>query len=191
MSEAAESEQEQKPRKTRWYILQAYSGFEKKVKQTIEENAAQQGLSDKFEEIIVPTEDVVEMRRGKKVSMERKFFPGYVLMKMEMDEATWQLVKNVPKIAGFLGGGGNKPQPVTQGEVDRIFARVKEGIEKPRNQVLFEVGEQVKVVDGPFESFVGLIDEVDPDKERVKLSVTIFGRPTPVDLQFSQIEKAG
>jgi transcriptional antiterminator NusG len=188
VSDVAETS-EQKSGKTRWYILQAYSGFEKKVKETILENAAQQGLSDKFEEVVVPTEDVVEMRRGKKVTSERKFFPGYVLLKMEMDEATWQLVKGVPKIAGFLGGGGNKPQPVSQREVDRIFAQVKEGMEKPKDRVLFEVGEQVKVVDGPFESFVGVIEEVEAEKERVKLSVTIFGRPTPVDLQFSQIEK--
>ncbi len=188
MSEAAQAKESTKA-KTRWYIVQAHSGFEKKVQQTILENAAQQGLSDAFEEVIVPTEDVVEMRRGKKVSMERKFFPGYILVKMAMSDATWQLVKTIPKVNGFLGGGGNRPQPVTQAEVDRIFAQVKEGMDKPKDQMIFEVGEQVKVVDGPFESFVGVIEEVDSEKERVKLSVTIFGRPTPVDLQFSQVEK--
>ncbi len=180
---------EHKESKTRWYILQAYSGFEKKVAQTIREDAAKQGISDLIEEVIVPTEDVLEMRRGKKVSMERKFFPGYILIKMVMNDETWQLVKTIPKVNGFLGGGGNRPQPVLQKEVDRIMSQVKAGVEKPRDRVLFEVGEQVKVVDGPFESFVGIIDEVDSDKERIKLSVTIFGRPTPVDLQFSQIER--
>lgn len=191
MSEATatSSETQSKQSKARWYILQAYAGFEKKVAQTIRENAAQQGISDLFEEVTVPTEEVVEMRRGKKTPMERKFFPGYVLLKMVMNDTSWQLVKNVPKINGFLGGGGNRPQPITQAEVDRIFAQVKEGMDKPKDRVIFEVGEQVKVVDGPFESFVGVIEEVDAEKERVKLSVTIFGRPTPVDLQFSQVEK--
>jgi transcription termination/antitermination protein NusG len=178
-----------KESRSRWYILQAYSGFEKKVAQTIREDAVKQGVSDLIEEVIVPTEDVLEMRRGKKVSMERKFFPGYILVKMVMNDTTWQLVKTIPKVNGFLGGGGNRPQPITQREVDRIVAQVSAGVDKPKDRVLFDVGEQVKVVDGPFESFVGVIDEVDSDKERVKLSVTIFGRPTPVDLQFSQIER--
>jgi transcriptional antiterminator NusG len=178
-----------KASKGRWYILQAYSGFEKKVAQTIREDAIKQGVADLIEEVIVPTEDVLEMRRGKKVSTERKFFPGYILVKMVMNDATWQLVKTIPKVNGFLGGGGNRPQPITQKEVDRIMAQVSAGVEKPKNRVLFEVGEQVKVVDGPFESFVGLIDEVDGDKERLKLSISIFGRPTPVDLQFSQVER--
>lgn len=178
-----------KESKGRWYILQAYSGFEKKVAQTIREDAIKQGVADLIEEVIVPTEDVLEMRRGKKVSTERKFFPGYILVKMVMNDVTWQLVKTIPRVNGFLGGGGNRPQPITQKEVDRIIAQVSAGVEKPKNRVLFEVGEQVKVVDGPFESFVGLIDEVDGDKERLKLSITIFGRPTPVDLQFSQVER--
>lgn len=182
---------EPKQHKGRWYILQAYSGFEKKVAQTIREDAAKQGISDLIEEVVVPTEDVLEMRRGKKVSMERKFFPGYILIKMVMNDETWQLVKTIPKVNGFLGGGGNRPQPIMQKEVDRIMSQVKAGVEKPKDRVLFEIGEQVKVVDGPFESFVGVIDEVDSDKERIKLSVTIFGRPTPVDLQFSQIERVG
>ena len=188
MTSAAESS-EHKESKARWYILQAYSGFEKKVAQAIREDAAKQGISDLIEEVVVPTEDVLEMRRGKKVSMERKFFPGYILVKMIMNDETWQLVKTIPKVNGFLGGGGNRPQPIMQKEVDRIMSQVKAGVEKPKDRVLFEVGEQVKVVDGPFESFVGIIDEVDSDKERIKLSVTIFGRPTPVDLQFSQIER--
>lgn len=188
MTEAAAMEAV-KASKGRWYILQAYSGFEKKVAQTIREDAIKQGVADLIEEVIVPTEDVLEMRRGKKVSTERKFFPGYILVKMVMNDATWQLVKTIPKVNGFLGGGGNRPQPITQKEVDRIMAQVSAGVEKPKNRVLFEVGEQVKVVDGPFESFVGLIDEVDGDKERLKLSISIFGRPTPVDLQFSQVER--
>jgi transcription termination/antitermination protein NusG len=187
VSEAAVSNQ--KESKARWYILQAYSGFEKKVAQTIREDAAKAGVSELIEEVIVPTEDVLEMRRGKKVSMERKFFPGYILIKMVMNDVTWHLVKTIPKVNGFLGGGGNRPQPVSQVEVDRIVAQVSHGAENPKDRVLFEIGEQVKVVDGPFESFVGLIEELDADKERVKLSVTIFGRPTLVDLQFSQIER--
>ncbi len=173
----------------RWYIVQAHSGFEKKVAQSILEDAAKQGVSELFEDIVVPTESVVEIRRGKKVASERKFFPGYVLVKMVMNDVSWQLVKNTPKIAGFLGGGGNRPQPVMQSEVDRIFAQVQEGIEKPKSQILFEIGEQVKITEGPFESFVGIIEEVDQEKERIKLSVSIFGRPTPLELQYSQAEK--
>lgn len=175
--------------KARWYIVHAYSGFEKKIAKAIQEDAAQQGLSHMFEEVTVPAEDVLEMRRGKKVSMEKKFFPGYVLVKMEMNDASWHLVKSIPKVTGFLGGGGNRPQPISQKEAERIFSQLQEGMEKPKDRVIFEVGEQIKVIDGPFESFVGVIEEVDPEKERIKVSVSIFGRPTPVDLQFSQVEK--
>lgn len=182
---------EPKPKKARWYILHVYSGFEKKVKQAIEENAAQQGLSEMFEEVTIPSEDVLEMRRGKKVTMEKKFFPGYMLVKMVMNDASWHLVKTIPKVTGFLGGGGNKPQPISPSEAERIFAQLQEGMEKPKNRVVFEIGEQIKVVDGPFESFIGVIEDVDSEKERIKVSVSIFGRPTPVDLQYSQVEKVG
>lgn len=173
----------------KWYIVHAYSGFEKKVALSIKEQAAQKGLTEAFEEVVVPSEDVVEMRRGKKVAVERKFFPGYVLVKMDMNDNTWQLVKNIPKVTGFLGGGGVRPQPISEREAESIFAQMKEGVEHPKNTVIFETGEQVKVVDGPFESFVGIVEEVDAEKERLKVSVSIFGRPTPVDLQYTQVEK--
>ncbi len=173
----------------RWYIVHAHSGFEKKVAQTIREQAAQRGMSEAFEEIAVPVEDVVEMRRGRKVASERKFFPGYVLVKMDMNDASWHLVKTIPKVTGFLGGSGNRPQPISDLEAERIFAQMQTGVDKPKQGAIFEAGEQVKVIDGPFESFVGMIEEVDEEKERIKVSVTIFGRSTPVDLQYNQVEK--
>jgi transcriptional antiterminator NusG len=175
--------------RAKWYIVQAYSGFEKRIAQSIKDDAEKNGLSEYFLEIVIPAEEAVEMKRGKKVKTERKFFPGYVLVRMVMTEATWQLVKSIPKVNGFLGGSGNRPKPITQAEADRIFEQLKvnKTTEKERN--IFEVGDNVKVIEGPFESFVGLIDEVDIDKERLKLSVSIFGRPTPVDLQFSQVQK--
>lgn len=174
----------------RWYIIQAYSGFEKKVAQAILTDAAEHGLADKIEDVVVPTEEITEVRRGKKVKSERKFFPGYVMVKMEMTEATWQFVKNIPKVTGFLGANkGNKPQPISEHEAQNIFKQLQDGADQASSGIIFEVGEQVKVVDGPFESFVGIIDEVDSEKERVKVSVAIFGRPTPVELQFAQIEK--
>lgn len=173
----------------RWYILHAHSGFEKKVAQTILDQAAQHGMSDAIEQVVVPTENYIEVRRGKKVASERKFFPGYVLVKMAMNDASWHLVKTVPKVTGFLGGGGNRPQPITEAEAMRIFKQVEDGIDSPKQGVVFEVGEQVKVVDGPFESFVGVVDEVDEEKARLKVAVTIFGRATPVELQYSQVEK--
>lgn len=188
MAEAAEVA-ENKVGKSRWYIVHAYSGFEKKVALSIKEQAAQKGLTEYFEEVTVPVEDVVEMRRGKKVATERKFFPGYVLVKMVMNDDTWHLVKSIPKVTGFLGGGGNRPQPISDREAEAIFAQVREGMERPKNTVVFESGEQVKIVDGPFESFVGIVEEVDEEKERLKVSVSIFGRPTPVDLQYAQVEK--
>lgn len=191
MAEAAVEHTEKKASNAKWYIVHAYSGFEKKVALTIQEQAAQKGLTDFFEEVVVPVEDVVEMRRGKKVATERKFFPGYVLVKMVMNDDSWHLVKSIPKVTGFLGGGGNRPQPITEREAEAIFAQVREGMERPKNTVIFETGEQVKVVDGPFESFVGIVEEVDEEKERLKVSVSIFGRPTPVDLQYTQVEKIG
>lgn len=173
----------------RWYIIHAHSGYEKKVATAIKESAAQQGLSDMFEAVEVPSEEIVEMRRGKKVTAERKFFPGYVLAKMEMTDATWQLVRTTDKVSGFLGGGGSKPVPITQAEADAIFQQVQDGIDTPKNHIVYEIGEQVKVIDGPFESFVGTVEDIDEDREKLKVSVSIFGRPTPVELDYSQVDK--
>ncbi len=172
----------------RWYIIHAYSGFEKKVAQAILEQAQAQGMADLFEEVLVPTEEVVEMRRGQRVSSERKFFPGYVLAKMEMTDDSYHLVKNIPKVTGFLGSG-NRPMPIRDEEAERILHQVKEGVERPKPMVTFEVGEQVRVCDGPFTSFNGLVEEVDEERSRLKISVSIFGRATPVELEYSQVEK--
>ena len=173
----------------RWYIIHAYSGFEKKVAASILEQAAQKGLTEAFEQVVVPTEDVVEVRRGKKISAEHKLFPGYVLAKMDMSDAAWQLVKNTPKVTGFLGGKGIRPQPITDAEAAAIFAQVEEGAASPRHSVHYEVGEQVKIIDGPFESFVGSVEDVDEDRQKLKVSVSIFGRATPVELNFDQVHK--
>lgn len=174
----------------RWYIVHAHSGFEKKVAQSIKEQAVQKNLASQIEDVVVPVEEVTEVRRGKKVNAERKFFPGYVMVKMQLNDATWHMVKNTPKVTGFLGGGGKgKPVPITEKEAENIFAQVREGIEHPHAAVSFEVGENVKIIDGPFDSFVGLVESVDDEKQRVKVSVSIFGRSTPVDLDFSQVEK--
>ncbi|MFW0777901.1 MAG: transcription termination/antitermination protein NusG [Rickettsiales bacterium] len=174
----------------RWYIVHAHSGFEKKVAQAIKEQAVQKELTNLIEDVVVPVEEVTEVRRGKKMQAERKFFPGYVMVKMELTDPTWHMVKNTAKVTGFLGGGkGGKPVPITEKEAEAIFAQVREGIEHPKSTLHFEVGENVKIIDGPFDTFTGLIDSVDEEKERVKVSVSIFGRPTPVDLDYSQVEK--
>jgi len=174
--------------RARWYIVQAHSGFEKKVAQSIKDQAVLQDLDSYVEDILVPIEEVTEVRKGKKVTSERKFFPGYVLTKMVMNDVTYHLVKNTPKVSGFLGSSG-KPFPITQKEVDRILHQVQEGIERPRAAIIYEIGEEVKVIDGPFESFVGIVDGVDEERERLKVSVSIFGRATPVELEYSQVEK--
>lgn len=172
----------------RWYVVHVYSGFEKKVSQSIRELAAQKGLEELFEEILVPTEEVVEVRRGAKINTERKFFPGYVLIKMVLTDETWSLVKNTAKVTGFLGGGG-RPVPISQREAERIIHQVQEGIERPKPSITFEVGEQVRVSDGPFTSFNGTVEEVDEEKARLKVAVSIFGRSTPVELEYTQVEK--
>jgi len=166
----------------RWYVVHVYSGFEKKIAQQIKEQAAQKGLAEAFDEVLVPAEEVTEVRRGQKVSSERKFFPGYVLVKMDMSDDAWHLVKDTPKVTGFLGSK-NRPSPITEAEAQRLLSQLKEGVDKPRKPaVIFEVGEQVRVADGPFTSFMGSVEEVDEERGRVKVSVSIFGRSTPVEL---------
>ncbi len=172
----------------RWYIVHAYSNFERKVAESIRERATSSGLGDMFEEVLVPMEEVVEMRRGRKVSSERKFFPGYVLVKMDLNDQTYHLIKSTPKVTGFLGTE-NKPIPITEEEAGRILQQVQEGVERPKPSVTFEIGEQVRVADGPFASFNGLVEEVDEERARLKVAVSIFGRPTPVELEYAQVEK--
>jgi len=173
-----------------WYVVHAYSNFEHKVKESLIERVRRAGLQDKFGEVLVPTEEVVEMREGQRRKSERKFFPGYVLVQMEMDDETWHLVKEVPKVLGFIGGSSDKPAPITDKEAQAILNRVQEGVDKPRPKVLFEPGEVVRVTDGPFNDFSGVVENVNYEKSKVRVAVQILGRSTPVELDFSQVEKA-
>ncbi len=173
----------------KWYVVHAYSNFEYKVKKSLEERIKLHGLEDKFGDILIPTEEVVEMREGQKRRSERKFFPGYVLVQMNLDEETWHLVKEVPKVLGFIGGSSDRPAPITDAEANTILSRIEEGIDKPRPKVLFEPGEVVRVVDGPFNDFSGVVETVNYDKSKLRVAVQILGRPTPVELDFGQVEK--
>ena len=174
----------------RWYVIHAFSGFEKQVQRSLLERIARAGMEDVFGEILVPTEEVVEMKGGQKRRSDRKFFPGYVLIEMEMNDETWHLVKEVPKVMGFIGGTSDKPAAISQKEADMILSRVQEGVDKPRPKILFEPGEMVRVVDGPFNDFNGTVEEVNYEKSRLRVAVLIFGRSTPVELNFHQVEKA-
>ncbi len=174
----------------RWYVVHAYSGYEKTVKRSLEERIRRAGMEDQFGEVLVPTEEVVEMKGGQKRNSDRKFFPGYVLVEMEMTDETWHLVKDVPKVMGFIGGTADRPAPISQREADAILNRVREGVDKPRPKVLFEPGEMVRVIDGPFNDFNGVVEEVNYDKNRLRVAVLIFGRSTPVELEFHQVEKS-
>ena len=173
-----------------WYVVHAYSNYEHKVKSSLQDRVRRAGLESKFGEILVPTEEVVEMREGQRRKSERKFFPGYVLVQMEMDDETWHLVKEVPKVLGFIGGSSDKPAPITEKEAQAILNRVQEGVDKPRPKVLFEPGEVVRVTDGPFNDFSGVVEQVNYEKSKVRVAVQILGRSTPVELDFSQVEKA-
>ncbi len=173
----------------RWYVVHAYSGFENQVKRSLLERIERSGLNDLFGEILVPTEEVVEMREGQKRKSDRKFFPGYVLVQMDMNDETWHLVKDVPRVMGFIGGTSDRPAPITEREAQAILDRVQEGVEKPRPKVLYEPGEVVRIIDGPFNDFNGVVEEVDYEKSRLRVAVLIFGRSTPVDLEFGQVEK--
>ena len=173
----------------RWYIVHAYSNFEKKVAESLREQANARGLGDKFDDILVPTEKVTEVRRGHKIDTERKFYPGYVLVKCELTDEVYHLIKNTPKVTGFLGADKSKPIPIPDREAEHILQQVQEGIERPKPSITFEVGEQVRVADGPFASFNGTVEEVDDGRSRLKVAVSIFGRATPVELEFGQVEK--
>ncbi|MCW8926040.1 MAG: transcription termination/antitermination protein NusG [Xanthomonadales bacterium] len=174
----------------RWYVVHAFSGFEKQVQRSLAERIARAGMEDMFGDILVPTEEVVEMKGGQKRRSDRKFFPGYVLVEMEMNEETWHLVKEVPKVMGFIGGTSDKPAPISEKEANTILNRVQEGVDKPRPKILFEPGEMVRVTDGPFNDFNGTVEEVNYEKSRLRVAVLIFGRSTPVELDFHQVEKA-
>jgi len=173
----------------RWYVVQAFSQYENRVKRSLEERIKQEGMEDRFGEILVPSEEVVEMKDGQRRKSERKFFPGYVLVQIDMDEEAWHLVRSVPRVLGFIGGTSDKPAPISDKEADAILQRVQEGAEKPRPKVLFEVGEVVRVTDGPFNDFNGSVEEVNYEKNRLRVAVSIFGRSTPVELEFDQVEK--
>lgn len=175
--------------KKNWYVVNVHSGTENKVAEAIREQAVRKGLAEYIEDILVPSEQVVEIKKGEKVTLDRKFFPGYILVKMEMADDAWHLVQNTPKVTGFLGNQG-KPSPVSQREVDKIIQQLQEGVERPKNAMHFEVGEKVRVCDGPFNTFTGLVEEVDEEKSRLKVLVSIFGRATPVELEYTQVEKA-
>jgi len=173
-----------------WYVVHAYSGFEKSVQRALKERIERAGMQDRFGEILVPVEEVVEMKGGQKSVTERKFFPGYVLVQMEMNDATWHLVKSTPKVTGFVGGTATKPAPISEREAQAILQQIQEGVEKPRPKVIYEAGELVRIIDGPFSDFNGSVEEVNYEKSKLRVSVTIFGRATPVELDFSQVEKA-
>ncbi len=173
----------------RWYVVQAYSGYENKVQKLLLDRIEREGLSDRFGEVLVPTEEIVEMRAGQQRKSERKFFPGYVLVEMDMDDETWHLVKNTPRVLGFIGGTADRPAPITEKEANEILQRVEDSTDKPKPKILFEPGEVIRVIDGPFADFNGVVEKVDYEKSHVKVSVSIFGRSTPVDLEFSQVEK--
>jgi len=173
----------------RWYVVHAYSGFEQQVKRSLLERISRMSMEDKFGDILVPTEEVVEMREGQKRRSERKFFPGYVLVQMDLDDDSWHLVKDVPKVLGFIGGTGDRPAPISDKEAQAILDRVQEGVDKPKPKVLFETGEVVRITNGPFNDFNGVVEEVDYVKSRIRVAVLIFGRSTPVDLEFGQVEK--
>jgi transcriptional antiterminator NusG len=173
----------------RWYVVHAYSGYENKVKKSLGEYIERAGLEERFGQILVPSEEVVEIRDGKKRTSERKFFPGYVLVQMDMDDETWHLVKSVPQVMGFIGGTSDRPAPISNKEVDRILQKVEDGVDKPKPKVIYEPGEMVRVTDGPFKEFEAVVDRVDYDKNKLQVSVLIFGRSTPVELEFTQVEK--
>lgn len=171
-----------------WYVLHVYSGFEQKISDAIKEKAEKQGLSESFGDILIPMEEVVEVKKGQRVNAERKFFPGYILINMDMNDTAWHLVKSIPKVTGFLGGG-KKPVAMTESEAQRIIKQVQEGVDRPKPSVTYDIGEEVKVIDGPFASFTGHVEEIDEDKQKLKVTVSIFGRATPVELDYSQVEK--
>jgi len=173
----------------RWYVVHAYSGFEKSVQRALIERVARAGMQDSFGQILVPVEEVVEMKSGQKSISERKFFPGYVLVEMDMNDESWHLVKSTPKVTGFVGGTANKPTPISEKEVEKIMQQMQEGVDKPRPKVLWEMGEVVRVKEGPFTDFHGSVEDVNYDKSKLRVMVTIFGRATPVELDFSQVEK--
>jgi transcriptional antiterminator NusG len=172
-----------------WYVVHAYSGYEDRVMNTLKERVVQYGMEDKFGEVLVPKEEVVEMREGKKRTTERKFFPGYVLVQMEMNDDTWHMVKDMPRVLGFIGGTSDRPAPISEEEANSMLQRVEEGVDKPTPKVIFEAGEVIRVIDGPFKDFNGVVEEVNYEKNRLRVSVLIFGRSTPVDLEFTQVEK--